>query len=549
MFNFKSAYFYILAVKINLKKKIKKTYFTTKHYNQSLFSKTPDQLYFHPNPFLLSSFTQHKNFTFKVANINKKIFWEGDNSKVEEINLHNFLWLNLVDRKVEGKEIKKIIAHWIYKNSNYKKTIWENPIISKRIISWILNADIILSDSDAHFKQTFFQIIIKQINHLKKNIEFENDYSKKIETISSIILSGLVFKEYTENYHQSIKELEKLVNFFFDKEGFPINKNPNDLIKFSKFLILIKECIKDAQEYVPDFLDEIIEKNLNCIKSITTPNAQIPLFNGATEQNFEKYFKYVEELGYKLNKPKIKIGNLQIIKNKKHSLYFDVGSPPKKSFSKNYQSGPLSFEYFLGEEKIITNCGFGHKISKKAMLISRLTSAQSSLTINDNSVVKFERNKSINSAFGNSIINDFDLFDNEYINNKDEIKSSAKHNAYEKKFGFVVKRELKIDKVNDFFSGSDEFIQKKNVLGDNKFNICFHLYPGLSAIKTIGGNSVLIQLKKNKSLIFECYNQQIDVVKSIFLGGNKILNNLCINVSGNIIDNHKKVNWVFKKNI
>jgi uncharacterized heparinase superfamily protein len=215
MFNFKSAYFYILAVKINLKKKIKKTYFTTKHYNQSLFSKTPDQLYFHPNPFLLSSFTQHKNFTFKVANINKKIFWEGDNSKVEEINLHNFLWLNLVDRKVEGKEIKKIIAHWIYKNSNYKKTIWENPIISKRIISWILNADIILSGSDAHFKQTFFQIIIKQINHLKKNIEFENDYSKKIEAISSIILSGLVFKEYTENYHQSIKELEKLVNFFF----------------------------------------------------------------------------------------------------------------------------------------------------------------------------------------------------------------------------------------------------------------------------------------------------------------------------------------------
>ena len=183
------------------------------------------------------------------------------------------------------------------------------------------------------------------------------------------------------------------------------------------------------------------------------------------------------------------------------------------------------------------------------MLISRLTSAQSSLTINDNSVVKFERNKSINSAFGNSIINDFDLFDNEYIDNKDEIKSSAKHNAYEKKFGFVVKRELKIDKVNDFLSGSDEFIQKKYVLSDNKFNICFHLYPGLSAIKTIGGNRVLIQLKKNKSLIFECYDQQIDVVKSIFLGGNKILNNLCINVSGNIIDNHKKVNWVFKKNI
>ena len=30
----------------------------------------------------------------------------------------------------------------------------------------------------------------------------------------------------------------------------------------------------------------------------------------------------------------------------------------------------------------------------------------------------------------------------------------------------------------------------------------FHLYPGIRAVKTMGGNSVLIQINKNKSLIF-----------------------------------------------
>ena len=515
-----------------------------------MFSKTPDQLYFHPNPFLLSSFTQHKNFTFKVANINKKIFWEGGNSKVEEVNLHNFLWLNLVDRKVEGKEIKKIIAHWIYKNSNYKNTIWENPIISKRIISWILNADIILSDSDAHFKRTFFQIIIKQINHLKKNIEFENDYSKKIEAISSIILSGLVFKEYTENYHQSIKALEKLVNFFFDKDGFPINKNPNDLIKFSKFLILIKECIKDAQEYVPDFLDEIIEKNLNCIKSITTPNAQIPLFNGATEQNFEKYFKYVEELGYKLNKPKIKIGNLQIIKNKKHSLYFDVGSPPKKSFSENYQSGPLSFEYFIDNNKIITNCGFGNKISKKAELISRLTSAQSTLCLNDSSVVKFERNNLINDVFGATITSTFKVFDFSVDNTANFMTLSAKHNSYENNFNYIHQRIIKIDKKNSNLFGEDKLIAaNENKKEQNMFSIRFHLYPGINAVQTMGKNSVLIQIEKNKSLIFTTSKENLTLEKSIFLGRNQIINNFCITISGSLNNSeNKNIIWALKKN-
>ena len=34
----------------------------------------------------------------------------------------------------------------------------------------------------------------------------------------------------------------------------------------------------------PEFLDEIIEKNFICIKSIKTPNNQIPLFNGAQKK-------------------------------------------------------------------------------------------------------------------------------------------------------------------------------------------------------------------------------------------------------------------------
>ena len=84
MLNLKSAYFYFLAIYINLIKKLKKTYFTTKYYNRSLTSKTPQQLYFYPNPFLLSSFTHYKNFSFKVSNLNEKMFWEQKKSKAEE---------------------------------------------------------------------------------------------------------------------------------------------------------------------------------------------------------------------------------------------------------------------------------------------------------------------------------------------------------------------------------------------------------------------------------------------------------------------------------
>ena len=82
--------------------------------------------------------------------------------------------------------------------------------------------------------------------------------------------------------------------------------------------------------------------------------------------------------------------------------------------------------------KIITNCGFGKQISSKARLLSRLTSAQSTLTLNDTSVTKFERNKIVNQVYGDSIKNTFKILDYEFKEDKNLVEMTASHNGYEK---------------------------------------------------------------------------------------------------------------------
>ncbi len=383
MINLKSIYFYFLALHISLIKFIKKIYFSTNYYNNSLKSKNPQQFYFHPNPFLLSLITNYKNYTFKVSDIDPNVIWIKRKSHNEEKELHSFLWLNLIDRKNDGKLLQRIINIWIIKYSRYKRNIWESSVISRRIISWLLNVDIILNNSFFEFKKKFLEIIIAQTNHLKKNIKFEKNYVKRIEILTALLLSGLVFKEYEENYKIAIKELEKLVKNFFDDDGFPLSRNPRDLVFFSKYLILCKESIKDAQKYLPEFLETIIDKNLQCIRNIVTPNEQTPLFNGSFEESLGDFNKFVRDLDYKTTPNKNLVGGIQPLKFKNVTVFFDIGAPPHKIFSNCYQSGPLSFEYFLDDSKIITNCGFGNQISFKAELLSRLTSAQSTLTLND----------------------------------------------------------------------------------------------------------------------------------------------------------------------
>ncbi len=546
----KAAYFYFLAVKILLFRFVKKIYFSTNFYNNSLKTKLPEQLYFYPNPFLFSSFVNEKMFNFKLSNVNIDIFWNEFDSPKEEQDLNSFFWLNLINRKNDGLAIQQIISIWIKNNNKYKNKNWEQLQISKRILAWILNADIILNNADKFFKESFFNSIIIQINHLKKNFNDENDPAKRIEIISAIILSGLVFKEYNFNFEKGIKGLKDIVENFFDNDGCPINRNIYDLVQCSKFLVLIKECCKDAQEYIPDFLDDIINKLINCLFSLQTPTNKNPLFNGANEFKMDNYLEYLNGLEYKPSNIINKINQIYIGRNKKSLLFFDVGSPPEKKYSKKYQSGPLSFEYFIDDCKIITNCGFGSKISKKAELVSRLTSAQSTLCLNDSSVVKFERNDLINNAFGKSIINSFKVYDLNIDDNKNYLILSAKHNAYENNFNYLHQRIIKIDKKNNNLLGEDNLIaanKKKKLV--TTYSIRFHLYPGISAVQTMGKNSILLQIEKNKSLIFNSNGENLILEKSIFLGRNQIVNNFCITISGTINNSeNKNITWELKKN-
>ena len=189
----RDSYFYLVAVQITFIKFFKKIYFLSTHYNNSLKTKIPTQVFFNPNPFLLSLISPYKKKSFRFNEISINDFWvEGKNKNIYDH--HNFLWLSLIDRKIDGKSIQKIIYLWMFKYSKFKRRVWENSTLSNRIISWILNIDTIINNGTFEFKKNFFQNIILQCNHLKKNIRFEKNPVKKVEALSSLVLSGLILK-------------------------------------------------------------------------------------------------------------------------------------------------------------------------------------------------------------------------------------------------------------------------------------------------------------------------------------------------------------------
>ena len=547
MLNFKNVYLYFFSFKRILYKSLREFFFLTKFYNKSLNSAVPTRLFFQPNPYLLSPLFNHENIIFKISKENIYNFWNKNLSKKEMNSIHSFLWLNLVDRKNEKEIMQKIIRDWISQFNHYKKDIWSENVTPKRVIAWLSNSDIILSNSNKNFEKRFFNCLIRQINFLKKNLNTNVYETNKISSVSSIILSGLVFKEYYSNFSFGLRELNKIIDEFFDEDGFPKNRNLENLIIFLQYFVLIREWIKNGQENIPDCLEQIIAKNLICLNSFYNSNSKIPLFNGSTEREISNLFDYLKKLNYKTEKKLPTVGNIQIIKGKKATIYFDSGEPPNYKLSSDYQSGPLSFEYFSENNKIITNCGYGRKISKKIRLVSKFTSAQSTLCLNNVSVVKFKRNSLINKAYGSTIDESFKIIDPKRDENTSSVTISATHNAYLKKFGYLHKREIVFLKKENFLKGTDTLLKKIDGHQDSNFSIRFHIYPGIEAFRTVGGDDILLQVGKNNSLIFSSKNQNIQIEKSLFLGRNKILNNNCIVIYGKAKDQNTNIEWELKK--
>ena len=74
----------------------------------------------------------------------------------------------------------------------------------------------------------------------------------------------------------------------------------------------------------------------------------------------------------------------------------------------------------------------------------------------------------------------------------------ASHNGYEKKFGYIHTRSIKISKKSDVILGSDVLKKTKNYSNPLFYFIRFHIYPDTKIVKTKAGNTILISLTNDE---------------------------------------------------
>ncbi len=438
-------------------RQIRKIYLNSNIYNKKISIIENNTLHYKPNLSILSCLVKYEKKKNKIEDYYVNSIWEKKINDIDLKKLHSFYWLFTIDLKSSKKITHSIIQNWIEKNKNYNSDIWEIDILSKRIISWISNSQLTYEETSEEYKIIFNKIIIKQTNHLINEISRSEIVDDKMIGCTAIILTGLSYN-HERFLSYGLNLLKKIINSSFDNEYFPKSRNIRQLVFYLKYFVLIREILKESLNDIPDYLNEIIHYTGKAYAFFCSSIKESLLFNGNNESDLSDFDKYLNLYKYKFNNDRHELGGYSILKNKNIIIAMDTGSTPDKSYSENYQSGPLSFEAIYKGNKIICNSGYFQNHKHQLNNISKSSVAHSTLILNNKSASTFKKKN------GQNILgNELKSFDKNIVFEKNFWSIKSSHNGYLKEFGTIHERTLEFFPESEKFLGKDKLIKKKNL--------------------------------------------------------------------------------------
>ncbi len=533
---------YVNRFFFNIKNHLRNIYLKSNFYDKKISKVDNGDLIYKPSPHLLLSLIKYQKKKFKIENFSLNEIWENKDLNYNEFkNLNNFYWFFSLDLKSSKKTSQTVIKNWIENNFKYNVRTWNFDLTAKRIIAWLSCHNLTYEESNKNYRINFNKIIKKQTNHLINEINRSDLVDDKLIGCASIILVGLCYQNEKSYLLFGSNLLKKISKLTLDNNGFPKSRNIKQLVFYLKYFILIREWFKESHIEIPNHIEETIYY-LGQGYAFAWQNIKVDLlFNGNCNSNNFEFDNYLKRLGYKFKNENHDFSGYIILQNKKICLTIDGGSTPSFKYTKDYQSGALSFEILSNGKKLISNCGYYKKNNSKLNQLSKSSAAQNTLIIDDNSSCKFSK---IDNSW--SVKKGLKILKRDIIFEKNYWKIQLSHDGYIKKYNSIHEREIEFFPEKMIFIGVDKIIKKKTNY-NYKFDIRFHFEPNVKLMKTQDNKTILIELE-DEGWKFTCDNYNISIDNGLYFGNkNLYTENQNIFISGISNNQTESIKWEIKK--
>jgi len=395
---------------------------------------------------------------------------------------------------------------------------WDSDVVARRTLSWLHQSPMLLDGVDHDEYRRFLRVLSRGYWLLRRDAS--DDLAGGVQLTAAIAMTAfaLCVQGGANMLKRAIATLNDQLNKQILLDGGQIGRNPQTLVDLLFDLLPLRQAFAARGLSPPPELLNAIDRMTPALRMFRHGDGFLALFNGAgvtAPECITLALAYGESLGQPIFNARY--SGYQRLEGGDALVLVDAGSPPPPLYSPAAHAGCLSFEFSLGSERIVVNCGAPGARRADLRAIARTTAAHSTLIVNDASSCLFSAQASVRGWFDDEILSGPSHVPVARTDDERETTVVASHDGYKKRFGLIHERKLKLQTNGGRLEGWDRLIAEGQAgAKENRYDIRFHIHPSVALTSIWDGLGVLLQTANGVALTFEAGGLQVDVEESIF---------------------------------
>ncbi|MEZ5840055.1 MAG: heparinase II/III family protein [Hyphomicrobiales bacterium] len=438
--------------------------------------------------------------------------------------LHGFGWLRhmrAAERAISRSNARSLVEDWIRLHGVYNPMSWQPDITSRRILSWLSQAPLILEEADRAFYRRFLKSLSRQVRYLRHASVLLPDGLPRAQAAIALTAAGLAMSNQGRLLRQSSRWLDKELTRQVLADGGHISRNPGAILELLIDLLPLRQAFAAIGSDPPRALMTAIDRMMPMMRFFRHSDGALAHFNGmgATRSDLvATVFAHDDARGSPvLNAPH---SGYQRLQAGEAVMIVDTGAPPPPMASGQAHAGCLSFEMSTGGAQIVVNCGVPPETQPDWRLVARATAAHSTAVLNDTSSCHFVTGRFAEGQLGSIILSGPEEVPVSREDSQHGETLVASHDGYLARFGIRHERRLVLAPDGRRLAGIDAFHGTSGGAvrgGKDAFSLRFHLHPSVQARPRLERDVVVLILDNGETWHFSSPGSEIEIEESVYL--------------------------------
>ncbi len=441
--------------------------------------------------------------------------------------LHGFGWLRhlrAAESAITRANARALVDEWIGLQGSLGAPAWHPEVVTRRLISWLSQATLILDNSNVRFYRRFLKSLTRQVRYLRSTASDTRDGVPRLQARIALAYAALCISGQMRYLNKATRQLTTELERQILPDGGHASRNPGALIDLLLDLLPLSQAYSARNVAPPAALLNAIDRMMPMLRFFRHNDGTFGLFNGMgpTQPDLLATLIACDDArgapvlnavhsGYQ----RIEAGNTVML--------MDTGRPPPFEMSTQAHAGCLAFELSHKGQRIIVNCGMPGSGKDDWREHARTTAAHSTVTFNDTSSCRFAATGGSRRPQVNPIVSGPTQVpvERETIEEGEIVRST--HDGYAGRFSVVHQRSVILAPDGNRLDGEDLFLPAKGEeipeKAADEFAVRFHLHPAIRTSRIAEGHGVMLILPNKDVWNFHAYDDLAEIEDGVFLGG------------------------------